>query len=87
MRLLNRDLVCRQAVELMSDYLEGALSGRQRGRLEKHLAGCPHCRAYLEQMRATIATMGRVEPKPPDAETRDELIDLFHRYHNEAPEA
>jgi anti-sigma factor RsiW len=79
-RVLNRDLVCQQAVELMTDYLEGALSWRQRRRLEKHLRGCPHCRAYLEQMRITIAAMGEVETEPLDAETRDDLIELFQRY-------
>jgi anti-sigma factor RsiW len=79
-RTLNRDLVCQQAVELMTDYLEEALPWRQRRRLEKHLRGCPHCHAYLEQMRITIAAMGRVEPDSLDAEMRQDLIELFHRY-------
>jgi hypothetical protein len=43
MRLLRRrDLVCQQAVELVTDYLEGTLS-RSARRFEAHLAGCPHC--------------------------------------------
>ncbi len=59
MRLLSSPLVCRDAVELVSDYLDGTLSRRQRRRLEKHLAGCDACTAYLEQMRATIAASGQ----------------------------
>ena len=48
MKLLHRrDLVCRQAVELVTDYLEGTLSGRARRRFEAHLAACPHCTEYL----------------------------------------
>ena len=54
-----RDLVCREAVELMSDYVEGALSKQDSARLEAHLAGCPHCTRYLEQIRATISARRR----------------------------
>ena len=58
-----RDVVCRKAVELVTDYLENALSNRDRARLEAHLAACPHCSEYLAQMRVTIAVLGRVEPE------------------------
>ena len=52
MRLLRRhDLVGQQAVELVTDYLEGTLSARARRRFEAHPAGCPHCNEYLAQMR------------------------------------
>ena len=49
--LRNRDLVCQQAIELLTDYLEGSLSRRQRLRLERHLRACPNCSNYLEQIR------------------------------------
>jgi len=42
---------CRQVVELMTDYLEGALSAVERARFEDHIAGCDGCRAYLAQLR------------------------------------
>ena len=67
MRLLPRDLVCQQAVELVTDYLEGALSRRDRRRFESHLRGCPNCRAYLEQIRTTIQLTGAIEPQRPDS--------------------
>ena len=47
-------------VELVTDYVEGALSARDRARFERHIAGCPHCTIYLEQMRITIRTLGRL---------------------------
>ena len=75
-----RDVVCREAVELVTDYLEGALSGRDRARLEAHLAACPHCTEYLAQMRVTIAVMGRVEPGSLAPEARDELVSLYRRW-------
>jgi anti-sigma factor RsiW len=78
--LLRSDLVCREAVELMTDYLEGALGWRQRRRLERHLRGCPACRAYLEQLRVTVAAMGEIEPDAVDPATREDLIELLRRY-------
>ncbi len=81
--LLGKDLVCQQAVELVTAYLEGALSWRARRRFEAHLRGCPNCSAYLEQMRATIATTGRIDPDTLDPEVRDELVKLFRRQRRE----
>jgi predicted anti-sigma-YlaC factor YlaD len=78
--LRRRDVVCREAVELVTDYLEGGLTRRDRARLERHLTECPHCREYLDQMRATIAVLGRVEPDSLAPEVRDELVALYHRW-------
>ncbi len=80
MRLLNRDLVCRQAVALVTDYLDGALSRRQRRRFEGHLRNCPNCSRYLAQIRLTIDTVGHVEPDELDPEVKNELIDLYRRF-------
>lgn len=75
-----RAVVCREAVELVTDYLEGALSARDRARLEAHLADCPHCTEYLRQIRVTIDALGRVEPESLSAEARDELVALYRRW-------
>ncbi len=64
MKLLHRDIVCRQAVALASDCLDGALTPRERRRLERHLAACDGCDAYLAQLRETIAASGPRSPKP-----------------------
>lgn len=72
-----RALVCRQAVALMTDYLDGALSARDRARLEEHLAECPHCSEYLTQIQATVAAAGRVEPDDLAPEALDELVSLY----------
>ena len=80
MSLLQRgrdELVCQQGVELVSDYLEGALSRRDRRRFERHIRGCPNCTAYLEQMRVTIAETGRLTPEDLSPEARDEFTELF----------
>jgi anti-sigma factor RsiW len=77
------DLVCQQAVELVTDYLEGALSRREQARLEAHLRDCPHCTEYLDEMRATIAAAGRVDPGSLAPDVRDELVRLYRRWQEE----
>jgi anti-sigma factor RsiW len=78
--LPRRDLVCRQAVELVTDYLEGALSRADRRRFESHLAGCPHCTEYLAQMRKTIELSGRVTPEDLSPQMQDEFIALYRQW-------
>ena len=47
-----KELSCREVVELITAYLEGALTWRERRRFESHIAGCEGCTRYLAQMRA-----------------------------------
>jgi anti-sigma factor RsiW len=71
---------CRDLVERATDYLEGTLPPLLRARLDAHLAGCPDCRTYLDQMRRTVAALGALsgEPAPPaPAETRRRLLRRF----------
>ena len=89
MSLLQRgrdELVCQQVVELVSDYLEGALSRRDRRRFERHIRGCPNCTAYLEQMRVTIAETGRLTPEDLSPEARDEFTELFRTWRRDVGE-
>jgi anti-sigma factor RsiW len=51
------DLACAEAVELMTDYLEGALPDSERRRLEVHLESCPGCTEYLEQMKTVAGSL------------------------------
>ncbi len=83
MPLLYDDLVCRDAVELASDYLEGALSWRRRRSYERHLRGCPHCRAHLAQVRSIVTELGRAEPGQLTDDARADLMDVSRRYREE----
>jgi anti-sigma factor RsiW len=86
MRLaLRRDLVCEQAVELVTDYLDGALSRRQRRRFEAHIRACPNCSAYLEQIQAVIATSGSITPDDLTPQARDDLTALYRQWRGEQP--
>jgi anti-sigma factor RsiW len=70
-------LSCRELVELVTDYLEGALAPEEHERFERHIGRCDGCRVYLEQLRQTIELSGRLslEVLSPDAER--ELLAAF----------
>jgi anti-sigma factor RsiW len=83
LRMRSRDLACQQAVELVTGYLEDALSPAARRRFETHLAGCPHCTEYLAQIRATIKLTGQLTPADLSPGMQEELIALYRRWKDE----
>jgi anti-sigma factor RsiW len=71
------ELTCQELVELVTNYLEGALSSDDQHRFEVHIDGCGGCRAYLEQMRGTILAVGGVTDADVDPAMRERLMDSF----------
>jgi anti-sigma factor RsiW len=78
-----RDLVCQQAVELVTDYLEGALRRADRRRFERHLKDCVNCTEYLAQIRATISVTGRITVDDMTSQMREELVALYRRWRDD----
>jgi len=70
-------MACRELVELVTDYLEGRLSAADRERFDAHIAGCDACTAYLEQMRQTLAALGRIPEESISPQAREELLVTF----------
>jgi anti-sigma factor RsiW len=68
---------CQQVVELVTDYLEGALEPDDAAVFEQHVNFCDGCDWYLAQMRATVAAVGRIREEHVPAETRDRLLFAF----------
>jgi anti-sigma factor RsiW len=68
-RTRDDDLTCRDLVELVTAYLDGALAPADRARVEAHLDGCPDCRAYVAQFARTVIALGA-----PPAEDVDEAV-------------
>jgi anti-sigma factor RsiW len=75
-----RPLVCRDAVALMSAHLDDDLPGRDRERLDAHLAGCPHCTEHLTQLRVAVDALGRIGPDEVTDGSVDELVQHFRRW-------
>jgi hypothetical protein len=74
---LARDLTCAELVELVTEYLEGGLTAADRERFEEHLVFCGACATYLDQMRATLAVLGRLEEDDLAPDARQALLVAF----------
>jgi len=81
------ELVCREVVELVTEYLGGTLSARDRARFDQHLATCPPCTAYLAQVGTTLelAAELRLAGAPPDDEVARQLGEMFRHWHKRQP--
>jgi anti-sigma factor RsiW len=56
----HRDVACRELVELVTEYLEGALPPDEVLAVEAHLVECEGCERYVNQVRATVRALGSV---------------------------
>jgi anti-sigma factor RsiW len=74
-------LSCQELVELVTDYLEGALPDEDRAQFESHLAECVSCQTYLDQIRTTIELSGSLTPESIPPEAQDELLRAFRDWH------
>jgi predicted anti-sigma-YlaC factor YlaD len=70
-------LTCQQVVELVSDYLEGALSPEDRERFDAHVRVCDGCTSYVDQMRETIRLTGMLTEEQVPVEQRERLRRAF----------
>jgi anti-sigma factor RsiW len=70
-------LSCQELVELVTDYLEGALEERDTSAFESHLEGCDGCTGYVEQLRATIQVAGAIDLDDLSANAADALLQAF----------
>jgi anti-sigma factor RsiW len=71
------DLACIDEVEMITEYLEGALPDAEARRLERHLETCPGCTEYLEQMRTLAGSLEGLGGESISPEARDALIAAF----------
>jgi anti-sigma factor RsiW len=78
--LPSAELSCQELVELVTAYLDGALGPAERTWFEEHLAACPGCTIYLDQVRRSIAVLGHLteESFPPVA--RERLLRAFRSW-------
>ena len=74
------DLACQELVEIVSDYLEGAVPVAERERFDAHLEVCEGCRRYLDQMRTTIRVVGTLTEDDLDPGAKDQLLRLFREW-------
>ncbi|MGZ4354329.1 MAG: anti-sigma factor family protein [Gaiellaceae bacterium] len=77
---MTEELTCRELVELVTDYLEGALPPEDVARFERHLAVCPGCTTYVEQIRETVRRTGSLREDDLAPAARDALLAQFRNW-------
>ena len=73
---------CKELVELITEYVEGTLPEPDRARFDQHLAFCAWCRTYLEQMRLTVKTLGKLTEDTIPEQTKSDLLAVFRDWKN-----
>ncbi len=81
---INQDeLNCQEVVELVTDYLEQALLPEMKAQFEKHIAVCPGCDTYLDQVQQTITMLRKLAEQSIFPETKQELLEMFRNLKQE----
>ena len=71
------DITCRELIEIVTEYLEGALTAEEREQVELHLNLCDGCAGYLDQIRVAIELSGRLTEESISAEAESRLLEAF----------
>jgi hypothetical protein len=75
--MIDPQMRCAELVELVTDWMEGALDDRTISRLEEHLVICPPCGEYVTQIRQSAALLRTLDADAPPPEARRKLLELF----------
>jgi anti-sigma factor RsiW len=77
------DLACKELVELVTDYVEGALAPGERARFDAHLTECPDCAEYVAQLHRTIVAVGLAATELERTVPMSELLRVFRNWKRE----
>ncbi len=80
-----RAITCQELTEVLTDYLEGAMSAEDRARFDAHLKICDGCVTYVDQMRQTIATTRELHVEDVEATAPDDLLEAFRAWKRGEP--
>jgi anti-sigma factor RsiW len=74
---VSEQIVCREVMELIAGYLDGALPADTREAVEAHLSRCDGCSTVLEEFRRTIELTGMLTEEQLTPVQRTTLLDAF----------
>jgi predicted anti-sigma-YlaC factor YlaD len=69
-------MTCKEAIDVLGDYLEESLTPELADELERHLRDCEPCRAYFNTYRKTRDLTGKAGRAP----MPDEMKKRLHRF-------
>jgi predicted anti-sigma-YlaC factor YlaD len=74
------DITCAELVELVTEYLEGALEPTLVERFEEHLVLCDGCSIHVQQMAETIRMTGSLREEDLQPEMAERLLVAFRSW-------
>ena len=77
---------CKDITEHSSEYLDKNLPLMKRLSFHMHMFMCVNCRRYVNQIKLTIATIGKTEqakPKPVDEKQVQEIVQFIQSHRDE----
>jgi anti-sigma factor RsiW len=74
---MSTEIVCRDLIELITAYLDGALDPETTAAMDAHLSLCDGCSRVLEQFRATIRMAGMLRDDDIASGQRELLRETF----------
>ncbi len=77
------EMSCREVVDLITNYLDGAMLEHDRTRFEAHLDDCPGCTTYLDQLRLTTSWLGQLSEGSMPIPTQDTFLAAFRGWKRE----
>jgi anti-sigma factor RsiW len=78
-------VTCRELVEVLTDYLDGALEPAERADIERHIVFCRGCADYVEQMHTTIGLLGLLDRDDPGPGPDERLLETFRSWRSQRP--
>lgn len=79
------DLTCRELVEVITDYFDGAMSPDEHARFERHLRDCTGCQAVISQFRTMVEVTGHLTEEQISEEQREAMRVVFRGWREAAP--
>lgn len=79
-------LECKEVVEIVSDFLDGALASGDRARVEQHLLVCPPCAGYIAQVKSTLVQLADLGAAQRPVAVGSELLEAFRRLNRKRSE-
>jgi anti-sigma factor (TIGR02949 family) len=77
---VNNEFRCQEMIEVITNYLDGAMPPDERQRFERHLSYCAGCSTYVDQMRETIRQTGTVPRESLPPALRERIVAQFRTW-------
>lgn len=78
--MFDEPMVCKELVELVTDYIENGLSENDRSRFEEHIAYCRGCQNYMDEFRKTIQVISELTEDALSGQARADLMTAFSKW-------